>query len=54
MIGIREMVSSGLGISVMPNFQAKPYIQNGSLERILPEWSKPPVPVSQYLLLAVI
>jgi DNA-binding transcriptional LysR family regulator len=40
-----DAVAAGLGIGLLPRFQAAPLVAEGSLEEVLPGWSKPPVPV---------
>jgi LysR family transcriptional regulator for bpeEF and oprC len=38
-------VLAGLGVSQTAMFTATPYLASGELVRVLPEWSRPPLPV---------
>jgi len=38
-------VVRGVGIGLLPIFQAHPFTLNGSLEEVLPQWEREPVPV---------
>ncbi len=45
-VSIAEIVTGGIGVSLLPRFHAQPLVKSGRLEHILPDWTKPPVPVS--------
>jgi DNA-binding transcriptional LysR family regulator len=42
---LRQLAAMGLGIAVIDDAIARPAVAAGSLVRVLPEWSLPPVPV---------
>jgi LysR family transcriptional regulator, regulator for bpeEF and oprC len=42
---LRAAAQEGLGIALLPEFQAAPLAAQGALVRLLPGWSRPPVPV---------
>lgn len=42
---MRNMAISGLGITQIPRFMAEPYVKEGKLVRVLPDWASAPVPV---------
>jgi len=42
---LRQLATMGLGIAVIDDAIARPAVAAGSLVRVLPEWSLPPVPV---------
>ena len=42
---VRRIAADGHGIALLPNFQAAPLLSDGALARVLPEWSRIPVPV---------
>jgi DNA-binding transcriptional LysR family regulator len=44
-IGARDATLDGLGVGLLPRFQAAPYIDEGRLIEILPGWTRAPVPV---------
>lgn len=37
-----NLARSGAGITAVPNYFAKPYVQRGELRQVLPDWSLPP------------
>ncbi len=39
------MTIDGLGISLLPHFMAEPAVRNGTLDKVLHEWRRIPVPV---------
>jgi LysR family transcriptional regulator, regulator for bpeEF and oprC len=42
---LREAAAAGLGIALLPQFQAAALVAQGHLQTIMPGWSRPPVPV---------
>jgi LysR family transcriptional regulator, regulator for bpeEF and oprC len=44
-LAARDAVAAGLGIGLLPRFQAARLVGDGRLVEVLPGWSKPPVPV---------
>lgn len=44
-LAARDAVAAGLGIGLLPRFQAAQMVAQGRLTEILPGWAKPPVPV---------
>ena len=38
-------VLAGLGIAQSPSFSVQPYLASGELVRVLPEWSRPALPI---------
>ncbi|KAB0676449.1 LysR family transcriptional regulator [Aureimonas leprariae] len=44
-LAARDAVAAGLGIAILPRFQAAQLVAEGRLVEVLPGWSKPPVPV---------
>jgi len=42
---LRQLATMGLGVAVIDDAIARPAVVAGSLVRVLPEWSLPPVPV---------
>ena len=44
-LAVRQAVAEGLGIALLPTFQAEEMIGLDPLERVLPSWSRAPVPV---------
>lgn len=45
MIAARNMTLEGLGIAQLPQFMAKPHVDDAALTRVLPEWTSIPMPV---------
>ena len=45
LVALAEASVAGLGITQIPGFLAEPYLRTGSLVRVLPEWTSPPIPV---------
>lgn len=41
----REATIEGLGIALLPRFQAAPYVRDGRLVEVLHGWSRTPVPI---------
>ena len=41
----RDAAAAGLGIALIPRFQAASYVGSGGLVGVLPDWERPPVPV---------
>ncbi len=39
------MASASLGVALLPDFMAKDRLESGQLKRVLPDWSRIPVPV---------
>jgi len=44
-ISARNLALAGLGIAQLPRFMATPYLADGSLQRVLPDWADAPAPV---------
>jgi LysR family transcriptional regulator for bpeEF and oprC len=44
-VAARDATIDGLGIALLPRFQAAPFIQDGKLVEILPGWTRTPAPV---------
>ena len=44
-LAARDAVAAGLGIGLLPRFQAARMVAQGRLAEVLPGWAKPPVPV---------
>ncbi len=44
-LAARDAVAAGLGIGLLPVFQAEPLVASGMLAGTLREWTRPPVPV---------
>jgi DNA-binding transcriptional LysR family regulator len=44
-VGARDATVDGLGISLLPRFQAAPYAKDGKLIEVLTGWTRPPAPV---------
>ena len=44
-LAVRHAVAEGLGIALLPTFQAEQLTDLQPLTRVLPDWSRPPVPV---------
>jgi DNA-binding transcriptional LysR family regulator len=44
-IAARDVAAEGLGIALLPRFQADPLVRDGGLIEVLPGWSRPPVPI---------
>jgi LysR family transcriptional regulator for bpeEF and oprC len=44
-VGAREATVDGLGIALLPRFQAGPFIRDGRLVEVLPGWTRTPAPV---------
>jgi LysR family transcriptional regulator, regulator for bpeEF and oprC len=42
---VRDNAAAGLGIALLPNFQAAPLVTNGQLKPVLKGWGRAPVPV---------
>jgi DNA-binding transcriptional LysR family regulator len=42
-MAVRDMTVAGLGISLLPDFQAAPLVSQTTLVPVLPGWSRPPV-----------
>lgn len=42
---LREATLNGLGIALLPLLMAKPYVEQGQLLALLPEWTAEPMPV---------
>ncbi|WP_417707903.1 LysR family transcriptional regulator [Pseudomonas sp.] len=45
MIAAKNLVLEGLGIAQLPRFMAEPYVTDGVLSPVLPEWAEIPAPV---------
>ena len=45
-LAARDLASDGLGIALLPHFQAQPLVSQGRLTWILQEWERVPAPVS--------
>ena len=44
-VGARDATVDGLGIALLPRFQAAPFIGDGRLVEVLPGWTRAPAPV---------
>lgn len=44
-LAARDAVLSGLGVGMLPRFQAAELLAEGRFDEVLPGWSKPPVPI---------
>lgn len=44
-ISARNLALAGLGIAQLPRFMATPYLADGTLQRVLPDWADAPAPV---------
>jgi|SRR5690348_11354565 len=44
-VSARDAVVDGLGIGLLPCFQARPFAETGRLVEVLPGWTRAPVPV---------
>jgi DNA-binding transcriptional LysR family regulator len=44
-MAVRDAVVRGVGIGLLPVFQAYPFTLDGALEEVLPGWGREPVPV---------
>lgn len=44
-VGARDAAVSGLGIALLPRFQAAPFIGDGRLVEVLPGWTRTPAPI---------
>lgn len=44
-MAVRDLAVAGVGISLLPDFQAAPFVSGGTLVPVLSGWSRPPVPV---------
>lgn len=42
---ISDLIRLGLGIAMVPTFLVRKGLEDGSLQRVLPEWEGPPVPL---------
>ena len=45
-LAVRDLAADGLGIALLPHFQAAPLVSQGRLTQILKDWERVPVPVS--------
>jgi len=45
MIAAKNLVLEGLGIAQLPRFMGEPYVTDGILSPVLPEWAEIPAPV---------
>lgn len=45
-LAVRDLATDGLGIALLPHFQAAPLVSRGKLTQILKDWERVPVPVS--------
>lgn len=45
-LAARDATLDGLGIALLPRFQARPFADAGQLVEILPGWTRPPAPVN--------
>jgi LysR family transcriptional regulator, regulator for bpeEF and oprC len=43
--GARDAAVDGLGIALLPRFQAAPFVNDGRLVEVLPGWTRTPAPV---------
>lgn len=44
-VGARDATVDGLGIALLPRFQAAPLVRDGRLVEVLPGWTRAPAPV---------
>jgi len=44
-VGARDATVDGLGIALLPRFQAAPFVNDGILVEVLPGWTRAPAPV---------
>ena len=44
-VGARDATVDGLGIALLPRFQAAPFVNDGRLVEVLPGWTRTPAPV---------
>ncbi|HEY6515501.1 MAG TPA: substrate binding domain-containing protein [Steroidobacteraceae bacterium] len=44
-VGARDATIDGLGIALLPRFQATPYAKGGNLIEVLPGWTRAPAPI---------
>ncbi|MFC3694501.1 LysR family transcriptional regulator [Chenggangzhangella methanolivorans] len=44
-LAARDAVAAGVGIGLLPRFQAAQLLTEGRIQEVLPGWSKPPAPV---------
>lgn len=44
-LAARDATAAGMGIALLPVFQARPLAEAGGLVEVLPGWRRPPVPV---------
>lgn len=44
-VGARDATVDGLGIALLPRFQAAPFVQDGRLVEVLPGWTRVPAPI---------
>ena len=44
-MAVRDMAVAGLGVALLPCFQAAPFVAAGHLAPVLPGWARPPVEV---------
>ncbi len=44
-VGARDAAVGGLGIALLPRFQAAPFVRDGRLVEVLPGWTRPPAPI---------
>jgi LysR family transcriptional regulator for bpeEF and oprC len=44
-MAVRDMAVAGLGVALLPSFQAAPFVTSGQLKPVLTGWSRPPVEV---------
>jgi LysR family transcriptional regulator, regulator for bpeEF and oprC len=44
-VGARDAAVGGLGIALLPRFQAAPFVGNGTLVEILAGWTRTPAPI---------
>jgi DNA-binding transcriptional LysR family regulator len=44
-MAVRACAAQGLGIALLPHFQARPLVARKALKPVLPEWGRRPVPV---------
>jgi DNA-binding transcriptional LysR family regulator len=44
-MAVRDMAVAGLGVALLPCFQAQPFVEAGALAAILPGWTRPPAEV---------
>lgn len=42
---VRSMATEGMGIALLPNYFCRKEIESGKIERVLPQWKAPTVPV---------